>query len=177
MEGIKEGMTKSEIETFLKDKGDFIQVDYLNRYLKTSVAMHSDTKRFVYMKLGEAYERRGMFSDAANAYGNGAISAIQTPEKIKCHAKEAECFAKANLFDSADRAMRKAFTLATPTQVAEIYITIKNIYKKIAEDSEKSQKYNNAIKLYERILQLKISDDERREIKQKLEPIYRRVGK
>lgn len=129
------------------------------------------------MKLGEAYERRGLFADAANAYSSGAISAIQNPEKIKCHTKEAECFAKANSFDSADRAMRKAFTLATPTQIVEIYENIKNIYKKIAADFEKAQKFNNAVRIYERILQLKISDTERQDIKKLLAPLYPKIGR
>lgn len=47
MNEIKEGMSKSEIEDFLKNKGDFVQVDYLIRYLRTNNSMHSEDVLFI----------------------------------------------------------------------------------------------------------------------------------
>ncbi len=38
-------MTKTEIENFLRGKGDFVQIDHLGRFLKEPIAM--DTKKFI----------------------------------------------------------------------------------------------------------------------------------
>ena len=61
---LKKGMGKGEIEEFLNNKGDFVQVDHLTRFLEIK-DLPSDVRRFCYTKLVSIYERRYMFSGIA----------------------------------------------------------------------------------------------------------------
>lgn len=49
------GISKSEIEEELQRKGDFVQIDYLTRFLESRISR--DVKRFIYLKLAELYEK------------------------------------------------------------------------------------------------------------------------
>ncbi len=51
---LKAGMQKHEIDQELEGRGSFIQIDYLNQFLKEPLTM--DMKKFVYLKLAGLYE-------------------------------------------------------------------------------------------------------------------------
>ncbi len=172
---IKTGMIKSEIEMELAGKGDFVQIDYLTRFLKEPLTM--DMKKFVFLKLTMLYEKVGMLEEAAKNYDNAAMVSIAFSEKINHHMKEAELYIKADDFEKADTAMKKAMSQANSTEKNEIYITIKDFYKKQAEAYEKNLKRVHAVKVYEKLLEMRISDLERKEIKDKLLEIYDKLGK
>ncbi len=168
-------MRKSEIEDFLKGKGDFVQIDHLTRFLKSNVPM--ETKKFIYQKLSELYEKRGMLTEAAKMQDNAAIASLPTAEKLKLHIKETELYIQAGQFTRADEAMKKIFTLANATERNEIYIRIKEFYKKQAAVYDKEKRRNNAAKMYEKVLEMKISEGERQEIKEKLLVLYEQLGR
>jgi tetratricopeptide (TPR) repeat protein len=73
--------------------------------------------------------------------------------------------------------MRRAMEEVTIVKKADIYGDIKDFYKKQAEVFEKESKRNHAIKVYEKLLSLKISDIERNEAKAKLLGLYEQLGK
>jgi len=174
---LKKDMSKTEIEDFLRGKGDFVQIDHLSRLiLEKEIPL--DKKRFMYKKLADIYEKKGMFREAAKMYSNIAISSPVFAEKIKNHVKEAEFSIKAGSFAAADEAVKKAMAESNISQRAEIFVGIKEFYKKQAEEYEKNNKRGQAVKLYEKLLSMtNISENERQELKKKLMDLYEKVGK
>jgi len=60
---------------------------------------------------------------------------------------------------------------------AEIYSKVKEIYIRQGEIFENEAKRNSAIKVYEKLLVMKISEAEKEEIKKKLLALYEQLGK
>lgn len=169
------GMSKSEIEEELEGKGDFVQIDYLTKFMLEKMGF--DLKRFVCFKLAEIYERKGMLNDAAKMFENIALLSIAFSEKIKYYVKMVELYIRAGFFDKADSAMRKALNQANEQQKYDIYFSIKDFYKQQAEVYEKELKRNHAAKVYEKLLEMNISDFEKEEIRKKLLNLYDKLGK
>lgn len=168
-------MQKSEIEEFLKNCGDFVKIDHLTRLLKEKLP--TDTRKFVMLKLGEIYERIFMFVDAAKCFESAAECSITFTDRIKSFVKESELLIKAGEFMRSDDAMKKAISEASEFEKKTIYEGIKNFYKKQAEIYEKEKKIGNALRVYEKLLEMSISDLERRAIKLRLINIYEKLGK
>src|SRR3989338_2195765 len=102
---LKAGMTKSEIEKEIAEKGTYVQIDWLTRFLKEPLTM--DMKKFVYLKLGETYEKINMFKEAAKMYDNMAGLSITFVEKIKHHMKSVETYVKGGDVVGSEEAMKK----------------------------------------------------------------------
>lgn len=168
-------MSKSEIERELRGKGDFVQIDYLNRFLAQKPPLHE--KKFAFLKLIEIYESKKMFNDVAKIYSNLAILATSPQEKVDSLIKQIKAHIQAGNFDESDQILRKVMEEATVIRKSEIYEEIKNFYRQQAQVCEKESKRNHAIKFYEKMLGLKLTDAERNEVKQKLLELYDRLGK
>jgi tetratricopeptide (TPR) repeat protein len=168
-------MSRSEIERELNGKGDFVQIDYLTRFIAQKPPLHE--KKFAFMKLIEIYEGKKMFNDIAKIYNNLVILAISPQEKIDSLIKETKAYIQGGQFDEADSVMRRVMDGVTIVRKADIYEDIKNFYKKQAEVYEKESKRNHAIKVYEKLLGMKITDAERNEAKAKLLGLYEKLGK
>lgn len=169
-------MTKVEIENFLKGKGDFVQIDHLTRLL-TDKMLPIDKRKFVCQKLAELYEKKNMYGEAAKMSNNVSLASTTFTEKMKAHVKEAELYVKAGLFREVDEAVKKAVAEANTVQRNEINNAVKEFYKRQAEIYEKTRKIGNAVKLYEKMLEMNISDSERQEIKGKLMGLYEKLGR
>mgnify|MGYP001580822667 CR=1 FL=1 len=172
---LDKGMRKEEIEKALEGKGDFVRIDHLSSFLNENLS--ADIRKFVCLKLAEIYEKKSMFTEAAKMYDTAAICAISFSDKIKYYVKETELLIKGGVFQRADEAMRKAMTDANASERAEVYFVLKDFYKRQAEIYEKELRRNNAVKIYEKLLEMNISDTERREIKEKLLKLYEKLGK
>jgi tetratricopeptide (TPR) repeat protein len=168
-------MSRSEIERELKGKGDFVQIDYLTRFIGQKPPLHE--KKFAFMKLIEIYQEKGMFNDIAKIYSNLSILALSSQERVDYLIKETKAYIQGGRFDEADSVMRRAMEEVTIVKKADIYEDIKDFYKKQAETFEKESKRNHAIKVYEKLLSMKISDIERNEAKAKLLSLYEQLGK
>ena len=168
-------MIKSEIEEELTGKGDFVQIDYLTTFLKESLSR--DMKKFVFIKLARLYEKTNMLKEAAKNYNNAALISIPFSEKMNYFVKEAELYVQAGDFEKADLARKKAMSEANSIEKNEIYFTIKEFYKKAAEDYEKDLKRAHAARIYEKLLEMKINDIERKEIQERLMGLYDKLGK
>jgi len=168
-------LSKSDIEEKLVGRGDFVQMDYLSKLLKEK--LHRDTKKFVYLKLIEIYEKKGMLNDVAKIYEGIASISIAFSEQIKNHLKATEYYIKAGFFDKADYSMRKALNEANSVEKNEINFTVKDFYKRQAEEYERELKRNHATKIYEKLLEMSITDQERKEIKEKLMELYEKLGR
>jgi tetratricopeptide (TPR) repeat protein len=168
-------MGKMDIEQALHGKGDFVQIDYLTRLLKESIPM--EKKKFVFLKLGELYEKKRMMVEAARMYNNAALIAVTFTDKIKNHVKEAELYIKGGDFIMADEATKKAIKEATGKEKDNISNTVKEFYKLQGMVYEKENRRSQAIKIYEKFLQMNITESERQEIKDKLMKLYEQTGK
>lgn len=168
-------MSKSEIEKELNGKGDFVQIDYLTKFIDKKPPINM--KKFALMKLIEIYENKKMFNDAARMYEQLAINALTFTERIEHFIKEAEYYIKSGYLEKADSAMRRAMEMSTIVKKAEIYRQMKDFYIKQAEICEREAKRNNAAKIYEKLLIMRISEGERDKIKQKLLSLYESLGK
>ena len=168
-------LSKSDVESNLIGKGDFVQIDYLNKLLKEK--LHRDTKKFVYIKLIGIYEKKNMFNDVAKMYEGFASISVAFSEQIKNHLKATEYYIKAGFFDKADYSVRKALNEANSVERNDINFTVKDFYKRQAEEYEKGLKRNSAAKIYEKLLEMSITDQERKEIKEKLMELYEKLGR
>ena len=168
-------MSRTEIEQELQGKGDFVQIDYLIRFLKENPVL--EIKKFCFLKLAELYENVKMFNEAAKMYEGAAGISIAFTEKIKNYLKETELYIKAGSFDKADFATKKALAEANTRETEEIYATVKRFYRDKAETFEKEMKKNHAAKTYEKMLELRLSEQERKEIREKLMDIYKELGR
>jgi len=168
-------MTKSEIEKELAGKGDYVQIDYLTRFLKEPLSM--DMKKFAYLKLADIYEKVDMLKDAAKNYESVSTFSVTFVEKIKHFMRAAELCIRAAEFDKAEESMKKAMAEANSMQRNEIYSTMKNLYKQQAETFEKNSKKIHAVKAYEKLIEMKISNPERIELKEKLLNLYEQLGR
>ena len=54
---LDENMSKSDLERELDEKGDFIQIDLINKFLDRSSGLKRDTKKFLFLRLAEIYEK------------------------------------------------------------------------------------------------------------------------
>jgi len=172
---LRKEMAKSEIEQALKGKGDFVQIDSLGRLLKEPIAF--DTRKFVFLKLATLYEKAKMFNDSAKMYGNAAEISLPFAEKIKHYMKETELYAKTGAFDRVENAMKKAMAQANSREREEIKISVKMLYKEQAKTCEAELRRNQATRFYEKILEMRIPEQERRETGEKLLELYKRLGK
>ena len=118
-----------------------------------------------------------IFNDIAKIYSNLSILALSSQERVDYLIKETKAYIQGGRFDEADSVMRRAMEEVTIVKKADIYEDIKDFYKKQAETFEKESKRNHAIKVYEKLLSMRISDSERNEAKKKLLDLYEKLGK
>lgn len=166
-------MTKVEIEKELSGKGDYVLIDNITRFVKEGIP--TDIRKFVYSKLAEIYERRNMFADAAETYGKLAELGVPT-EKSNCFVKETENYIKAGFFDKADLAIKKIIASVKASERPTIMLSIKEFYKNQARTYEREKRRSFAVKTYEKLLTLNISDAEKNEINSKLSGLYKELG-
>ncbi len=168
-------MRPSEIEATLKGRGDYVKIDELARLLTQNLA--TDTKKFVTIELAKIYESRGMHVNAAKLFDNLAISSSTYADQIMYFTKEAELFIKGSSYPEADMAMKKAIAAAAPKERDKIVAQIKTAFFAHAQEHEKNRRRNNALRAYEKILELELTETERTQVKQKLLPLYESLGK
>ncbi|MCK9595997.1 hypothetical protein M0R19_02335 [Candidatus Pacearchaeota archaeon] len=171
---LRKEMSKLEIEKALNGQGDYVQIDNLTRFLKENLPM--DMKKFLYARLIEVYQRRNMFADAAEIC-NRLIEISMTPaDRITCSVKEVEFLIKAGFFDKADLVMRRIVGDSNAREGQRIESLVKGYYQNQAQIYEKEKRRNNAIKTYEKILTLNISNLERGDVEKKLLELYKELG-
>ncbi len=168
-------MSKQDIEKELKGKGEFVQINYIERFIKKDLPL--EIKKFSYLKLAEIYEGKGMFSNAAKSFESAAALSIAFSEKIRNFMKATELYIKSGLFDTADYSMKRAIAEANSREKRDIILSVKNMYRNQAEAYEREKRRNNAVRIYEKLLEMDISEDERREIKKRLLGLYEKLGK
>lgn len=166
---------REEVEARLSSMSDFLKMEYLENCLKQTDSL--DIKKFSHTKLTELYMEKSMYAEAARNMSALADISITFKEKIEAFMKETELWIKAGNYDRADDSLKKALACGNKREKGEIKLKIKEIYQKQAEAYKKNQKNGNAMRIYEKMLTLELSDEEKLEIKKKLLLIYGKLGK
>ncbi len=167
-------VSRAEIEEDLKNKGDFVQIDHLNRYLKQADSI--DVKKFILIKLAEIYIAKGFYLDAAKRLNLAADASITFKEKYDVYMKEAELLVKCNEFEMADQAIKKALSQTDNKDKNQCYDKYISFYETEALSNEKSQKNRKAIDFYEKIHPMARTRDKRELIRTKIISLYGKLG-
>ncbi|OIO80468.1 hypothetical protein AUJ84_03330 [Candidatus Pacearchaeota archaeon CG1_02_32_132] len=170
---IKE-MNRHEIEKKLEGMGEYVQMDYLQRALKSNIDF--DTKKFVQIRLAKIYESRNMFLESAKLIKNSAEINTTFKGKIEDYMKSVELFIRAGSFEEADEVFKRALACGNVNEKNEIKKNLKTHYFNQALHYLKQDKRNQAKKTYERILTLELSKDEKNDVQDKLLNLYNKLG-
>ncbi|MBX4212530.1 hypothetical protein KW787_03705 [Candidatus Pacearchaeota archaeon] len=169
------GVTRRDIEAALPKLGDYVKMEYLTKCLKQNIDF--DTRKFALTKLAQIYESKGMFSDAAKLMTNAADISPTYDGKMNDFMKAVDLHAKAGKFDEADAAFNKALVCASGIQKDRLKEKRKEIYRAQAKSYMDKDKRKNAMLAYEKMLNLDISNDERKQVQTILIGLYEKLGK
>jgi tetratricopeptide (TPR) repeat protein len=171
---LRKEMTKVEIEKELMNKGDYVLIDNMTRFLKENLPL--EIKRFVYLKLVAVYERRSMFSEAALVYDRLIELALTPQDKVSYRTKATECYIKSGFYDKADLSMKNLSGETRLGDRAKINTSIKDFYLNQARTYEKEKRRARSIQTYQKLLTLNLLDVEKNEINKKLLELYKETG-
>jgi tetratricopeptide (TPR) repeat protein len=166
---------KSDIENEIKDKGDFVKIDHLNRYLKTADSM--DLKKYIHLRIAGIYESKNFLSDATKNIESAADISLTFKEKMDLYMKATELWIKASSFDYADKSFAKALAHGNSIEkdiMKQRYFDLYSTYAKIAENNGK---HRIAVNIYEKLISLPQAEPKRAEIKSKLLSLYQKLGR
>ena len=111
-------VTKQEVEESIKDKDDFIKIDYLNRYLRQ--ADNLDLKKFLLLNLAAVNEKKNLLNDAIKNVVGAADIALTYREKRELFMKEVELWVKLGDFMMAEKALHRAFGYANEQEKMDV---------------------------------------------------------
>ncbi len=173
---IKESsVTRRDVEARLAVVGDYVKMDYLQACLKKPLDF--DTKRFVLVKLSEVYEARKMFLEAGKMIRIAADINTTFDGKIKDFVKSMELLVKGGNFDEADISFNKALAMANERQKLEIKIKRKDMLKRQADEYMKKDRRKNAMDVYEKMQEIDLTAQEKKDVRDKLLYLYEKLGK
>jgi len=168
-------MRKKEIEETLENKGDFVKIDYLSNYLKQTPPI--EMRKFGYLKLAEIYLQKSMFSEAAKMYKNISINSLTFREKRENYMKESKAYILAGNFEASDEALKRAMAEGNSREKEKCYEEVVQFYKKEGSKMETKMKSGAVIKLYEKLIRMRINQEEKLRLKEKLLELYDKLGK
>jgi len=166
---------KSEIEEAIKNKDDFVKINYLMRFLRN--ADNIETRKFILLKLAGINESRGMFREAARNVCSAADLSVTFREKIEFYMKEAEFYIKLGEFIFADKAFQKAYSYGNAQEKMEMKAQYREIYRMQAKIAEQQNKQRKAVEIYEKLYSIPQEESKRIEVKEKLIEIYEKLGR
>ncbi len=158
--------------------GDMVKIEFLENCLK-QLGLPNDAKRFSHLKLAELYAYKLMWPLAAKNMELAADCATTYKDKIDFYMKEITFLLKVNDFMKLDNAAKKAL-ICTTNQVEKQAIKdkIKNEMLNLAKDYETRNKRSNAAQLYERLMDMSITNDaEKKELMGRVATLNSRLGK
>jgi tetratricopeptide (TPR) repeat protein len=171
---LRKEMTKVEIEKELMNKGDYVLIDNMTRFLKENLPL--DIKRFVFLKLVTVYERRSMFAEAATVYDKLIELSLTPQDKVNYRTKATECYIKSGFYDKADLSAKNLSGETKASERTKMSSSIKDFYLNQAQTYEKEKRRARAIQTYQKLLTLNLLDVEKNEINKKLLELYKETG-
>ncbi len=165
---------EAKLKTFFSP---MVKIEYLENCLKQMLP--NDAARFCHLNLAELYTQRLMFGPAARQMESAAEKATTYKDKASFYLREISLLLKINDFLMIDKAYKKALLCANTTADKE---AIKNYLKGemmgLARDYELKNKRSNASLLYERLIDMPITNEaEKRELMSKVASLNAKLGK
>ena len=168
--------TLTEVQTKLATMfTDLNKISYMENALKESLTF--DVKRFLYTELSKIYSSRKMFDKAALAVANKIAITTTFREKIETYIQAGELFAKAARLLESEQMFNKAIGEGNTREKEMIKQKMISTFLENAEQLDREGKRTHSVKFYERLLTMPIPDAKKQEIKQKILPIYKALGK
>jgi len=167
--------SKREIEEHLNGVGEYVKMDYLSACLKKQLDF--DARKFSLNTLAKIYESRGMFSEAGKLMRASASINTTFNGKMDDFIKSMAVFVKAGNYEEAEVSFAKALALANISQKGRLKDIRKDAYLKQAREYINRDKRKHAMEAYERLLEIDISLEERRDAQAKLLKLYEQLGK
>ena len=167
--------TRSEIDAKIKTMGEYVKMSYLQRAAKSQLDF--DTRKFVLLELAKIYEQKGMFLDAARTIRAAADITTTFKEKMGQFMKAVEFNVRGNNFPEAERLFSQALALGNDREKWEMKQLYKQFHFAQAENYLRNDRRNNAKAIYEKILSLDLSAEEKTEAQNKLLDLYYKLGK
>ncbi|PIN93380.1 hypothetical protein COU54_03205 [Candidatus Pacearchaeota archaeon CG10_big_fil_rev_8_21_14_0_10_31_24] len=168
-------LTRLDIESKLRNVGNYVKMNYLQECLKQRLDL--DTKRFVSLKLAEMYGERGMHLNAAKLMSNAAEISSTYTSKINDFMRAVSFFVKGNNVQEAEIAFGKALACGNEVEKRVMKSSRKEIYLNHAQELMKKEKRSSAVILYEHYLRFDINASEKLEVQKILLSLYQRLGK
>jgi tetratricopeptide (TPR) repeat protein len=169
-----EEKTKGGIERAIEGMGEFVQMSYLQRALKSGLDF--DTRKFVLLRLGGIYEGKGMFLEAAKMIKSAAEINTTYKDKSRDFMKAVELYIKGGNYLEADNVFRLALALGNSKEKREMKSNLKNYYLNQAIIYVNSDRRSLARAVFERMLSLDLELGERGEIERQLLDLYDKLG-
>lgn len=171
---LKKEETRKDIEERFVKMGDYAKIGYLESCLKKKTDL--ETRKFILLKLSELYEAKKMFLDAARAMSAASDIHATDQSKVAALVKTAEFYIQGGVFELADSAIVKASALVDAKQKIEIKNKQKEFYKVRAKAFLSKEKRKNAANTYEKLLELDLTPEEKKEITNTLLNLYEKLG-
>ena len=168
-------ITKRELEEKIKNAGDYVKMDLLGSALKKQIDF--ETKKFALVELARIYEVRKMFSEAARMIRNAAEINTTYEGKMNDFMKSCTLFIKGGGFADAEVSFTKALGCATDLQKGRLKTSRKEAYKAQAKEYLTRERRSNALVVYEKLLSLELTPDEKKDIQTTLLGLYEKLGK
>jgi len=164
----------SKLKTYI---GDMVKIEYLENCLRQ--LLPNDAARFCHLKLSELYGNRMMYGPAARQMESAADKSVTYKDKLDLYLREIEYCIKMNDYLMIDKAFKKALLCGNNSAEKE---TIKSALKRMlitqAADYEKRNKRSNAAQIYERLIEMPITNEaEKRELMGKVASLNAKLGK
>jgi hypothetical protein len=158
--------------------GDMVKIEFLENCLK-QLGLANDTKRFCHLKLSDLYAYRLMWPLAAKNMESATDCATTYKDKLDFYLKEISYLLKINDFLMIDKAAKKAL-MCTNNNVEKQAIKdrIKKEMLVLAADYETRNKRSHAAQLYERLIEMPITNDvEKKELMGKVAGLNSKLGR
>ncbi len=169
-------VTKAQIEEDLKNSGDFVKIDHLNRFLRQADSL--DVRKFILLKLADINISKGFYPDAVKNIDAAADISLTYKEKMELYMREVELYIKIGQFNVADAILKKALVQGNAKEQAEIKSRYIQLYHKEAQEQEKALRNRKAVEYYEMIYyNLLGNDEEKAKMRDKLLDLYNKLGR
>ena len=163
-----------EIEEKLSKAGEYVQMDYLRRALRSDLDF--ETKKYVLLKLARIYHSKRMFSEAGKMMKTAAEINTTFKSKIEDYMKSVELYIMGGDYIEADRVFGQAVALGNTQEKNEMKKRYKDQFLNLAKKQYSEDKRNNARKILEKTLTLELEIGERSEIQKMLLELYQKLG-
>lgn len=166
--------TRTEIDAKLKGMGEYVKMSYLQRAVKSQLDF--DTRKFVLIELVKTYEQKKMFLDAAKCVRAAADITTTYRDKMGYFMKAVGFNIMGNVFSEAERLFSQALALGNEMEKFEMKRMYKRFYFDHADLYLKSDRRNNAKEIYQKILTLDLTAEEKNVAQNKLLDLYYKLG-